>query len=550
MLFDDIVKEIGGFGRYQKLLIMLVMFQQILISMQALFPVFFLSRHDHRCMAKMENSIFKRENISSSEYESIAHIKLNASQCSIQAFVNSTNTTKMYPCTSWTFDESELSRSPISDFNLVCDDAVLKEHASMAFMGGNLVGSLILGFVGDRWGRKIVMYLGAVLLFLSSLVSAWSVDFIMFIILRFLAGLATVTCISSALIIAFEIVDPGHRSHVAVIVDLSWCVGEMLLTGAAYFLRDWRHFQIAVSSPGIILFLYWFFMPESARWLIANGRSEEALAILTRASRINKKRIQIDISKIKLDHQKVRNEVMPVFTSCRLLFRFAMVLFLWFVLALTYYGLTYNVGQISHKIYFDFLIYAVLEMVAYVTCLYVNTRFGRKPLNIGAFFFSGIACLSSTLVSLYADRGLGWLVIVLSAVGRMTISAVFTNVFIYTGELFPTTIRSFILASVGIAARMGAVFAPYIAASGSNGEVSSASLIFGVLSLAGGLVSCLLPETVNTCLPDKMADIKSGHLHYKHSPIRSQDIGPKTEESIDGTIEDKRRDISSTVATI
>ncbi|XP_069131021.1 organic cation transporter protein-like [Argopecten irradians] len=543
MQFDDIVKDIGGYGRYQKLIILLVTFPQILISIQALLPVFILSRHDYRCNTQMENSIHQPNNISTSEFQSIATLK--TSRCSIQPFVNSTNITEMYPCTSWTFDKSDLISSPISDFNLVCDDAVLTQHASMAFMGGNLIGSFILGFVGDTWGRKIVMYIGAVLLFLSSLVCAWSVNFVMFIILRFLAGVATITCISSALIIAFEIVDPEHRSHVAVVVDLAWCVGEVLLSGAAYFLRDWRHLQIAVSSPGIILLLYWFLMPESARWLIANGRREKALGTITRASRVNKKRIQIDISKIKLDHQKSRNEIKPVFTSCTLLFRFAMVLFLWFVLALTYYGLTFNVGQISHKIYLDFLIYAVLEMVAYVTCLYVNTTFGRKPLNIGAFLLSGMACVSSTLVSIYAEGELGWLVIVLSALGRMAVSAVFANIFIYSGELFPTTIRSFILAFANVAARIGAVIAPYIAALGSNSVVSNTSLIFGILSLAAGLVSCLLPETVNTALPDQMADMKKEHFHYEHRPIRCQDIDSKT----DVTIEEQKRVISSNVTT-
>ncbi|XP_033739295.1 organic cation transporter protein-like [Pecten maximus] len=214
------------------------------------------------------------------------------------------------------------------------------------------------------------------------------------------------------------------------------------------------------------------------------------------------------MTKVKLEHHKSRNEIMPVFKSYRLLFRFIVVLVLWFVLALSYYGLTFNVGRIGHNVYLDFLIYAVLEMVGYVSCLFINTKFGRKPLNIGAFLLAGTACVSSSLISMYADGDNGWLIIALSAIGRMGVSAVFANIFIYSGELFPTTIRSFIIAASNVAARIGAVSAPYVAALGTNSEASNTSIIFGVLSLVAGGLSCCLPETLDTKLPDSIGDME------------------------------------------
>ncbi|XP_069108593.1 organic cation transporter protein-like [Argopecten irradians] len=513
MQFDDIVKEIGGFGRYQIVLVMLVMFPQILISIQALLPVFILSNHDHWCQIQLEKDALKNNVTSYIEQNHFGDIKsyvtLNTSQCSVDVFINGTNNTQTDVCSSWTYDTRELTRSPISDFNLVCDDAVLTQHASMVFLGGNLFGSFMLGSVGDTWGRKIVMYIGAILLFGSSLANAWSVNYIMFVTLRFISGAATISCIGSAMIIVFESVDSDHRSHAAVAVELAWCLGEVILSGAAYFLRDWRQLQIAVSSPGVLLFLYWFLMPESARWFLSKGNGKEAMRIAQRAARVNGKTIEIDIRKVNLQHHQSKHEITPVFKSFRLLFRFTVVLILWFVLALSYYGLTFSVGRIGHNVYLDFIIYAVLEMVAYISCLFINTRFGRKPLNVGAFLLAGVACVASTMVSLYAGGDNGWLIITLSAIGRMGVSTVFANIFVYTSELFPTTIRSFILAVCNVFTRLGAVIAPYISAMSTDNELSNTSLTFGVLSLVAGVLSCFLPETLNTKLPDSMEDIQT-----------------------------------------
>ncbi|XP_033749095.1 organic cation transporter protein-like isoform X2 [Pecten maximus] len=325
---------------------------------------------------------------------------------------------------------------------------------------------------------------------------------------------------------AFETVDPDHRSHAAVAIELAWCIGEVILSGAAYFLRDWRQLQIAVSSPGVILLLYWFFMPESARWLLSKGRGEEAMRIVRRAARVNGKLTEIDMTKMKLEHHKSRNEIMPVFKSYRLLFRFIVVLILWFVLSLSYYGLTFNVGRIGYNVYLEFLVYAVLEMVAYISCLFINTRFGRKPLNIGGFLLAGVACVSSTLILQYVDGDKGWLIIALSAIGRMGVSAVFANIFVYTSELFPTTIRSFILAVSNFTTRIGAVIAPYISALGTNSVVSSTSLTFGVLSLVAAVLSCVLPETCNTKLPDSMGDMADQLSDVRNRQTRRNDIVP------------------------
>ncbi|KAJ1105739.1 hypothetical protein NDU88_003144 [Pleurodeles waltl] len=66
-------------------------------------------------------------------------------------------------------------------------------------------------------------------------------------------------------------------------------LGQLLLAGLAYTIRDWRWLQLAVSLPFFIFFLYSWWYAESARWLIMSGKSEQAVKELRKVARINGK---------------------------------------------------------------------------------------------------------------------------------------------------------------------------------------------------------------------------------------------------------------------
>ena len=55
-----------------------------------------------------------------------------------------------------------------------------------------------------------------------------------------------------------------------------------------------------------------------------------------------------------------------------------------------------------------------------------------------------------------------WLLVAFAMIGKFGISAAFGEIYIYTGELFPTVIRSFILGFCGVGARLGATISPNI----------------------------------------------------------------------------------------
>ena len=83
-----------------------------------------------------------------------------------------------------------------------------------------------------------------------------------------------------------ELVGRKYKSRIGIL-QAPFAIGEVLVSFIAYTIRDWKTFQIVVSSPLFLLLLLYFIIPESPRWLIATRRFNEAKTVLEKASRKN-----------------------------------------------------------------------------------------------------------------------------------------------------------------------------------------------------------------------------------------------------------------------
>lgn len=72
-----------------------------------------------------------------------------------------------------------------------------------------------------------------------------------------------------------------------VIFMMFFSLGFMLMGVLAFFVTDWRFYQIALTIPGLIFLAYWWIIPESTRWLLANNRKYKAIKQIKRIAESN-----------------------------------------------------------------------------------------------------------------------------------------------------------------------------------------------------------------------------------------------------------------------
>ena len=73
-------------------------------------------------------------------------------------------------------------------FDLVCDDSILATVASMFIFAGWIIGSVLFGFLSDRYGRKVAFLSCVINISVVALAGAFVQSLWLFIIIRFFVG--------------------------------------------------------------------------------------------------------------------------------------------------------------------------------------------------------------------------------------------------------------------------------------------------------------------------------------------------------------------------
>lgn len=110
------------------------------------------------------------------------------------------------------------------------------------------------------------------------------------------------------------------------------------------------------------------------------------------------------------------------------------------------------------------------------------------------------------LLSLIVPQNINWLVITLTMLGKMSITASYGTIYLFSVEQFPTVIRNVALGMCSMSARFGSTLSPFLIYLGTVVWKPLPFLIFGIGAFLGGLITCFLPETYKQDLPDTMHD--------------------------------------------
>ncbi|XP_046670857.1 solute carrier family 22 member 21-like isoform X1 [Homalodisca vitripennis] len=537
MDLDAMLKELGQFGKFQTVYFTMLLFPVLLCGFQSTEYIFTTMNIPHRCRipecegttgdasfstpwlthAVPLNKDHEPENCLRYRPLSNNTVGLNTS-CPADLF----NLNVTQECQEWVFAES--ARSIAHDFNIMCP----KDFWKLTILGSfsvmtSFVGLPLVGLISDRLGRKTVMVYGAVLICCVGIIRSFAVNYEMLASLEILNGLVTGTVYGPAFLLGLETLSPSKRLLGSMLVNVYFAMGEVVMGCYMWIVQDWRILLRFFYIPMLAVAALHWLLPESVRWLYTRGRYDDIEIIFNKIAKINKtenslQNVLTDLRTPKpIDKNQVgKGEAQEPVKSLRLTAVFKSRIIMWrlFVCALcwvasifAYYGISQNATYLSGgNRYATFLLVSLVEVPAYIASLWIPdwSFLGRRGTNAWSFFVAGVSCLALMFVSSAPDYQ--WLSLILFLVAKFASTMTITVIYLYTAEVFPTEVRHSLLSTCSMFGRIGSILSQQIRLVELYVDPN---LVFGVVSLIGGVLALTCPETLGTKLPDTILEAEA-----------------------------------------
>ena len=286
---------------------------------------------------------------------------------------------------------------------------------------------MVSGPISDRFGRKPVLKVAALLFTISAIASAIAPDYLTLVIARMLGGFG----VGAALIIApmyiAEISPADVRGRMVSFNQLNIVIGISVAYFSNYLILslgqsditwaqslhmgdwNWRWMLGVEALPAVVYFFALISVPESPRWLAMRNRAGEALEILTRVS--GKTRAEADLKEVQvaLDAEAAQEK-----GSIRELFMPAMrlVLTIGIVIAILqqitginsvffYAPMIFEQSGIgTDAAFMQAVLVGIVNLVATIVAISLIDKLGRRPLMI-----TGLAIIASSMLLLAYSFG-------------------------------------------------------------------------------------------------------------------------------------------------
>ncbi|XP_065590939.1 organic cation/carnitine transporter 2-like [Cyrtonyx montezumae] len=435
------------------------------------------------------------------------------------------------PCLDgWEYSRDVYRSTIVSEWNLVCDNDWKGPMSTSLFFVGVLLGSFISGQLSDKLGRKNVLFTTLAMQTIFSFIQVFSTNWEMFSVFFLLVGMGQISNYVAAFVLGTEILGKSIRLLYCTLgVCIFYAFGYMVLPLFAYFIRDWRMLLLALTLPGLLFIPLWWIIPESPRWLISQGRFEEAEDIIRKAAKMNgvpAPDVIFDPSELQdLSSQSQQTyTILDLMRTRNILTITIMSVLLWMIISVGYFGLSLDTPNLHGDVYVNCFLSAVIEVPAYFISWLLLRSFPRRYSMAAALFLGGCVLLFIQLV----PSDIRALSILLVMLGKFGITSAFSMVYVYTAELYPTVVRNMGVGASSMASRLGSILSPYFAYLGAYDRFLP-YILMGSLTVLSGILTLFLPESYGMPLPDtidQMLLVKG--LEYR--PASSAKRNSKDEE--------------------
>jgi sugar porter (SP) family MFS transporter len=159
---------------------------------------------------------------------------------------------------------------------------------SSSYQLGSILGVPIAPYMNQRWGRRMSILVGSIIMCAGALIQGFSQHVAMYIVARMILGVGIVFCIIAASSLIGELAHPKERAVLTSLFNASWMVGSIVACaislGTVEIPGDWawRIPSILQMMPSLLQIGTVFFLPESPRYLVSKDLHDEAFEILTK----------------------------------------------------------------------------------------------------------------------------------------------------------------------------------------------------------------------------------------------------------------------------
>ncbi|XP_064131321.1 organic cation/carnitine transporter 2 [Loxodonta africana] len=537
--YDEVTAFLGEWGPFQRLIFFLLSASIIPNGFNGLSAVFLIGTPEHHCRVPGSanlSSAWRNHSIPLrlQDGREVPHNCRRYRLATLANFsalglvpgrdVNLTQLEQESCLDGWEFSQDVYLSTIVTEWNLVCEDDWKAPLTISLFFVGVLVGSFISGQLSDRFGRKNVLFVTMGMQTGFSFLQVFSTNFEMFTVLFIIVGMGQISNYVAAFVLGTEILGKSARIIFSTLgVCIFYSFGYMLLPLFAYFIRGWRMLLLALTAPGVLCVVLWWFIPESPRWLISQGRFKEAEAIICKAAKINGIVVPstvFDPTELQdLSSQKQQSHnILDLLRTQNIRMVTIMSIILWMTISVGYFGLSLDTPNLHGDIYMNCFLSGVVEVPAYSVSWVLLQYLPRRYSMATALFLGGSVLLFLQLV----PPDLYYLTTVLVMVGKFGITAAFSLVYVYTAELYPTVVRNMGVGVSSTASRLGSILSPYFVYLGAYDRFLP-YILMGSLTILTAILTLFLPESFNIPLPDtidQMLRVKG--IKYRQSPSHTR----------------------------
>ncbi|KAJ8975818.1 hypothetical protein NQ317_013749 [Molorchus minor] len=427
---------------------------------------------------------------------------------------------------------------------------------------GMMAGAYTWGSVADSLGRKRVLIASSFMNAVCIVASSFSQSYELFMLFRFLNGAAGPVIWSYFA----EFQPKSKRGSMLSFMAAFWTLGNLFVAGLAMLIiphdigivtpiftyNSWRIFLLICAFPSFIVAALLCFLPESPKFLLSQGKSEEAIAIFRHIYHINTGKSSDDYpvkhliyeeehltkeEKAKIAKRgKFKNMIFDILDNSKQLFvspilrNTVISITINFTFHIGYYGLMmwfpelFNrfeeyanihpgqpasvcqvtdyvihngtqvneercVKEIPGSVFTDSLITVAAALPSNIIAILGMDRLGRKFFLVFSTISSGICSASMYFVYSKAQN------VAVSAVFSGVISCGNAALDCLITEIFPTNLRATGIAISMVAARLGGVIGNIVIATLLDQYCPAPTFIVAGLLIGGGLLSLFLPNT-------------------------------------------------------